>query len=172
MNLYDTKALVRSMCFFYRTMVASAPLLEFAIPKSAGRLRAYYEKHLAEERGHEIMLLADLHGLGVKEVPLSHAAAQIAGSQYYLIAHEDPALLLGYMLAMEKDSLTLSQVDELAVHHGSELTALRHHCEHDPAHKVDLLAEIAALDPSIRDRVVWNERNVSQFLETALAEDF
>ena len=168
MNPLDAKDLVRQMCFCYRMMVASAPLLEFAIPRSDGRLRSYYAKHLDEERGHELMLLADLKAMGVVNVKTSHKAAQIAGSQYYLIAHDHPAMLLGYMLSLEKDSLTLEQVDTLDAHHGVSFTALRHHCEHDPMHKGDLLREIDALEPELRERVLWNEREVSKFISEAV----
>lgn len=168
MNLYDTNDLARALIFCYRVMVASAPLLEFAIPRSDGRLRAYYAHHLEEERGHDEMVLADLKALGLTTIPRSHVAAQLAGSQYYLIANEHPALLLGYMLALEKESMTPAQVDALGAHHGFTLTAFRHHCEHDPVHKDDLLREIEALDADLRTLVMWNEGSVSLFLERAL----
>lgn len=168
MDLRDVATLRALLCFCYRTMVASVPLLEFAIPRADGELRTYYEQHAAEERGHDEMLRADLCALGVTEVPVSHQAAQLAGSQYYLIAHDHPALLLGYMLALEKDSLTPEQVDGLSAHHSASLTALRHHAEHDPQHRDDLLRVIDSLDPALRERVMWNERHVSAFIEKAL----
>lgn len=165
MDLRDLDTLLGNLCFAHRMMVASAPLLEFAIPKSEGKLRAYYEKHLEEERGHDLMVKRDLKALGVEDVPQSHRAAQIAGSQYYLIAHDHPALLLGYMHALERESLPLAEVDALSAHHGVQLTALRHHCEHDPQHKLDLEKAIDALPDSLRERVHWNERCVIRFLE-------
>lgn len=170
MNLLDVNVLRAVMCFFYRTMVASVPLLMFAIQRCDGPLREYYLQHAAEELGHDEMLKADLAALGVTDIPLSHQAAQIAGSQYHLIAHEHPALLLGYMLALERDSLTPEQVDALGKHHGVTLTALRHHSEHDPIHRDDLLRVIAGLPESLQELVRWNERSVYHYLPLALNE--
>lgn len=160
MDLYDINHLSKVFSFIYRTMIASAPLLEFAIPKAEGKLKEYYQQHLAEEIGHDTMLLDDLKRLGVDEVPLLHFAAQFAGSQYYLIAHEHPALLLGYMRALESNAMPIEEVDKLSLHHGTELTALRHHAVHDPHHKKDLDDMIASLDEDLQQRILWNERCV------------
>lgn len=170
MNPYDIHALKSALSFAYRLMVASAPLLEFAIPRCEGRLRAYYERHLEEERGHDDMLRGDLAALGVDQIPASHEAARVAGSQYYLIAHDHPALLLGYMRALERDSMTPQQVDHLSAHHRVELTALRHHSVHDPLHLADLDSEITALDPELRARSWWNEVHVAAAIEAAFKE--
>lgn len=168
--LYDRSVLTRVFAIVYRMIVASAPLLRFAIERSEpGRLRDYFEAHLLEEDGHDEMLLADLKNLGLDDVPHSFFAAQLAGSQYYLIAHEHPALLLGYMLALESNSPPVSLVDDLSRHHGVELTALRHHAIHDPAHKEALLQEIRALDPRLVARVVWNQISVTDALNRGLA---
>lgn len=164
MDLYDINHLCKVFSFVYRTMVASAPLLEFAIPKSEGALKDYYQQHLAEETGHDTMLLDDLKRLGIAEVPVSHFAAQFAGSQYYLIAHEHPALLLGYMRALESNSLPIEEVDKLCLHHKTELTALRHHAMHDPHHKQDLDTMIASLDDNLQKRILWNERCIRELL--------
>ena len=171
MNLLDKKTLCHVFSFTYRTMIASVPLLEFAIPKSDGVLRAYYEQHVSEERGHDEMLKDDLLRLGVEEIPVYHEAAQIAGSQYYLIAHDHPALLLGYMHALEMESLPLDAVDALCVHHGVELKALRHHATHDPNHNRDIERMISSLDSGLRERVNWNERNVTKAFTEAFSHD-
>lgn len=155
--LDDRQYLIRGLCEVYRIIVASAPLLEFAIPRCDGALLEYYERHLLEEQGHDEMLRDDLLRLGVVDIPHSHHAAQMAGSQYYLIAHEHPALLLGYMHALESGPLTVSQVDELSRIHGTELTALRHHAEHDPGHREDLEGMIAMQPEHLRELIEWNE---------------
>lgn len=160
----DRQATIDALSGVYRVIVASAPLLEFAIEHSDGDLRDYYTKHLEEERGHDLMLLDDLKRLGVDEVPRSHIAARIAGSQYYLIAHEHPALLLGYMHALEKSPLPVERVDELSRVCGTELSALRHHAIHDPAHKEELEEVIDRLPQKLKSLVEWNERNVAEML--------
>jgi hypothetical protein len=157
--LHDRAVLVNGLSFVYRMIVASAPLLEFAIPRAAGGLRKYYEQHLEEERGHDEMLRSDLERLGVEEIPRWHAAAQIAGAQYYLIAHDHPALLLGYMHALERNTMRVEAVDELSAFHGVTLTALRHHAEHDPGHKRDLERMILQCDEELQKRIQWNEEN-------------
>lgn len=167
--MYERQTLIKGLNFFYRTMVASAPLLEFAIPKASGDVLRYYKQHLEEERGHEDMLKDDLDRLGVKDIPDSFEAAMLAGAQYYLIAHDHPAMLLGYMAAMERNQLTPAMVDLISEAHGTEMTCLKHHAVHDTKHKADLERVIQQLDTRLRDRVVWNEVNVIDFLERALA---
>lgn len=168
MNLYDKPFLCSNLCFIYRMIVASAPLLEFAIERSDGDLRDYYLKHLGEETGHDEMLQDDLLRLGVVEIPRYHRAAQIAGSQYYLIAHESPALLLGYMHALEKQATDLSLVDELSTHHGVDLTAMRHHAIHDPHHNEELETMIGRMGPEVQAAIAWNERCVRKSLIDAI----
>lgn len=159
---------IKGLCFCYRTMVASEPLLEFAIPKSSGAVKDYYVKHLEEERSHEVMLADDLKRLGVEEIPYNHDAAKMAGAQYYLIAHDDPALLLGYMKALERNPITSGQVKVWSESFGTPLTCLSHHAEHDSTHKQDLEQVIGSLDPALRERVEWNERKTLEFLSEAL----
>lgn len=144
--------------------MASAPLLEFAIARAKGELKDYYTKHLVEERGHDEMLLEDLKGLGVGSVPFNFSAALVAGSQYYLIAHEHPALLLGYMIALEREPMPMEMVKSLEVQHGASLSALAHHAEHDRAHLKDLVEQFMLLPASLQERVLWNEARVRAFL--------
>lgn len=166
--LYDRQILVSAFCIVYRTIVASAPLLRFAIERSDGDLKAYYEKHLQEEVGHEDMLLDDLKRLGMEVIPLSFVAAQLAGSAYYFIEHEHPAMLLGYMHALERNSPPVELVDDLSRFHGVELKALRHHAQHDPGHRADLEEMIAALPEELRGKVLWCSDRTAELVGRAL----
>lgn len=170
--LHDRRFLCASLCFVYRMIVASAPLLKFAIERSDGDLRDYYEKHLAEETGHDEMAKDDLRRLGVLEIPRVHRAAQIAGSQYYLIAHDHPALLLGYMHVLERNALRRQTVEELCEHHSIELTMYRHHAAHDEGHSKDIKTMMDSLDEPLLDRVEWNERSVAKALHDSLMGGF
>lgn len=163
--LLNRRFLIQNMCFMYRIMVASAPLLEFSIPLSKGRLRDYYLQHLDEEVGHEEMLLADLKALGVNEVSHFYAAAMAAGAQYYLVAHHHPALLLGYMHVLESQPLTLGAIEEIEAVHNCTLSALRHHAEHDPQHREDLAAMIESQPQELRSAIAWNEQCVKDLLQ-------
>ncbi len=147
----------------YRLIVASVPLLEFAIQYADGPLREYYEHHMTEEEGHDQMLLADLNQFG-EPAPHSFVAAQLAGAQYYFIAHVHPAMLLGYMYALESNTATPEMVDGIESEHGIKLTALRHHAEHDPEHRKDLMAMIVSLPDDLRALVMWNHDEVMKVI--------
>lgn len=160
--------LIGNLGFIYRMIVASAPLLECGIKHSSGDLRAYYQRHLAEETGHDEMVRDDLYRLGVKEIPRYHAASAIAGSQYYFIAHEDPAMLLGYMSVLESSAPTAEVVDELEAEHMTELNALRHHAIHDPEHIQEIRAQIDMQPERMQGLILWNAENTRNFLNTML----
>lgn len=149
--------LLSSLCFLHGTMTASEGLLEAAIRKGdIDDLGLYFTHHLAEERGHVQMLEADLDRLGVRCILKFPAAAQIAGAQYYYIEHEHPAMLLGYMAALEKNGLTIAQVNALEAAYGP-LTCSRHHAVHDISHTRELHDQIDLLDEPLRSRVRENE---------------
>lgn len=156
------------MCFIYRLMVAAVPLLEFAISRAEGNVLKYYKKHISEELGHEVMLLSDINGLGVTAIPQYLSAARLAGSQYYMIAHHHPALLLGYMQALESKPVPLSFVDELERHHKCKLTCLRHHSIHDSKHIADLDILVASLPGDILEQVAWNRNAVDTALRNQI----
>jgi hypothetical protein len=145
-------------------MLASVPLLDMAAEYADGELRRYYLQHAQEESGHVEMLLSDLHALGVDDVPRYHLAAQLTGSQYYLIKHEHPALLLGYMHAMESNAPTVETVDKLEAECGVPLTCMRHHAIHDPGHTKDLEAQIRLQPAEIQSLIAWNESNCADML--------
>lgn len=155
-TLQDKQFLVDNLCWFYRLMVASAPLLEFAVEHADGSLLQYYHKHLLEELGHDEMLAKDLVSLGVDKIPCSMSAARLAGSQYYLISHHHPCMLLGYMQALESESLPINLIDELEKTHNCKLACLRHHATHDPAHAAELELQIVSLSPILLQDVISN----------------
>lgn len=161
-TLLDRGFLIDNLCWFYQLMVASAPLLEFAISKLGDNyLREYYSKHLTEEVGHDEMLRNDLLLMGVQDFPRSMSAARLAGSQYYLIAHHHPAMLLGYMQALESRPPKLSLVQELELHHKCTLQALRHHAIHDPHHAAELEIQIVGLPYVLLQDVIANRTAVN-----------
>jgi hypothetical protein len=163
-RLFNRAFLIENMLYLHGMIVASAPLLKFAIPKCGGELRDYYRKHLKEEEGHDRMSRDDLSELGITDITPSFQAAKMAGAQYYLIAHESPACLLGYMLALESNALNMFHVEQLVRAHGTELSCLRHHAKHDGQHMADLLEQIEYLTPRQKALVSWNHDNtISEF---------
>jgi hypothetical protein len=146
-----------NLCFLHGTMRASEGLLRAAIRKGyVDELGLYFAQHLAQETGHLALLEQDLRRLGVKHILEFPAAAQLAGAQYYYIEHEHPALLLGYMAALECYPPTAEQVDALEAEHGP-LVCTRHHALHDPEHGRQLREQIELLPPALRERVEDNE---------------
>jgi hypothetical protein len=146
-----------NLCFLHGTMRASEGLLRAAIRKGeVDDLGLYFTQHLAEESGHLEMLEEDLRRLGVRTILQFPEAAALAGAQYYYIEHEHPALLLGYMAAMESRPPSLAYVDALEAEHGP-LLCTRHHALHDPKHAAELRAQIQKLDDELVSRCVQNE---------------
>jgi hypothetical protein len=149
--------LLSILCFLHGTMTASEGMLKAAIRKSGGGLRDYFREHLREEVGHVTMLERDLARLGVREILKFPAAAQIAGAQYYYIEHEHPSMLLGYMAALECNSLSLDKLAALEREYGP-LTCARHHATHDPQHGAELRRQLDELLEPFRRRALENEQ--------------
>lgn len=168
-TLYDRGYMVANLCFLYSIIRASEPLLEMAIRRSDGELRDYYLRHLGEEQKHDEILLDDLMRIGVMPMPY-HAAAQIAGAQYYLLAHDEPESLLGYMLALESFPLSVEEVENIEKHHGFRLDCARVHAENDPAHSAALREQIEKLPQDKRDKVMWNMQCTLSALNVAFGE--
>lgn len=146
-----------NLCFLHGTMTASEGLLQAAIRRGKpDELGSYFTRHLDEEAGHLAMLETDLQRLGVQTILKFPAAAQLAGAQYYYIEHEHPAMLLGYMAALECTPPSIEAVNALEAEHGP-LICTRHHALHDVAHSLDLREQIDRLEPDLKQRVLDNE---------------
>lgn len=164
-----------NLAFVYRLIVASERLLERAKQQVLERwhetecryLLDYYRQHLAEETGHAEMLADDLLRLGVRDIPRFHLAELMAGSQYYLIEHEHPAALLGYMAALESREIKLDDVTQLEIETGVQMSALRLHAERDPHHIREIREMIEKLPAEVRQLVTINEMRVRDQLAAA-----
>lgn len=150
--------------FNHGLMLASEPLLEAALKQDlTDELRYYYTQHLEEERGHAKWLENDLNSMGI-DVKLNYSAAQIAGTQYYLIKHASPIALLGYMAAFECRPQDLESLALLENKYGLEaLKCTRYHAENDPHHSNDLLDMITKInDPIIFKNCDWTAKMLNQ----------
>jgi Iron-containing redox enzyme len=141
---------------------ASVPLMRVAARRCATAggdpvalpLREYLRGHIAEERGHDDWIAADLAASGedpgrcIARIPPAEVAA-LVGAQYYWIEHYHPVTLLGYIAVLEGNP----PKPEL-VHHLMDITGLpapafrtlRAHAELDPGHAAavfTLLDELA-----------------------------
>ncbi len=131
------------LAFWYQVIIASEKLLEEAIfllgdEGFEGELKAFYRKHLEEERNHAKWLKEDL---GDHPIGLNMTAAALAGTQYYLIRHVHPVCLMGYMQVLEGKPIEQSFIDELEAMHGKKAArTVSIHAENDPDHIKELLS--------------------------------
>jgi hypothetical protein len=131
------------LAFWYQVIIASEHLLGEAIfllrdDGFEGALKAFYAKHLEDERHHAEWLKEDL---GDHPINLHFGAAQLAGMSYYLVRHVHPVALMGYMQALEGKPIPMEYVESVEREHGiSAARTLRIHAEEDPKHIAELLA--------------------------------
>ncbi|MYU21047.1 iron-containing redox enzyme family protein [Streptomyces sp. SID8352] len=135
---------------------ASVPLMERAVARCeaappgdpvARPLARYLRRHIEEERGHDDWLLADLALAGgdaaaVRAALPPTAVAVLTGAPYYWVEHHHPAVLLGYMAALEGNAPAGWLAEHLAAGTGlpdAAFRTLRAHAALDSAH-------VAALD--------------------------
>ena len=167
LNLGDPRIMRTNLLFMYQLIVASEKLLEVAAKEAVPNyLRNYYRNHVEEERGHAQWLCDDLASADVVADSELHfrAAMELAGMQYYLIHHVNPAALLGYMAVLEGFPFDLEQLKVLETIHGERLLrCLRYHAENDRNHKVELFKVIDQLDDediyqnAVRTQLLLNE---------------
>lgn len=167
LNLADRRIFVANLLFMHALMIAFESLTETLLKRRMpANLRGFYVDHLEAERGHADMLEADLATLGAAPA-LDWHAAQIAGTQYYLVRHGPVEALLGYMAALECRPMLPAVVDELEAIHGPQaVRTLRLHAEADPEHGADVLGMIESLDEP--ETAVANAALTASMLKTSL----
>lgn len=139
----------------YQAIRAAVPLLETAraraVELAAGDavcagMVGYLEKHIEEERYHDIWTLEDLEALGIaraevlERIPSPRMAA-LVGAQYYWVLHHHPVAIIGYLAVLEDSPPSLVFIDQLQAHTGfpdAALRMVREHGRFDPEHRADL----------------------------------
>jgi hypothetical protein len=165
LHLENRGVLLCNLIILHQIISASENLLVEAAKEATGDLKEYYTHHLEEERQHEKWLADDLAtaGIDVKQLPLDWDAADMAGSQYYLIKHVDPAALLGYMAVLECYPFPMQQLETLEMIHGKPLLrCLRYHAENDPQHGDDLKKVLAKhSSPLVMSNAVRTQQRIN-----------
>lgn len=172
-DLLDRETFIRNLVFVHNVITATPQLLYAAMMHSGGDLSAYFEAHLEEERDHARWLAEDLESAGVdaRAIAVSPQAVAMAGSQYYLIYHVDPAALLGYMAALECFPTPLEQVEALERTHGADLCrTLRYHAMHDIDHGRDVLEQIDKLDARRFQIAMDSAMQTAAFIGSAISK--
>jgi hypothetical protein len=133
---------------------ASVPLMQAAARRCADSdpvadpLREYLHGHIAEERGHDDWIAADLVAAGedpgrcIARIPPAEVAS-LVGAQYYWVEHFHPVTLLGYIAVLEGNPPKPGLVDHLMGVTGlpsSAFRTLRTHAELDPGHSAAVFA--------------------------------
>jgi hypothetical protein len=127
-------------------------------------------------------VLQDLEALGMdraavlERVPRPNVA-QLVGSQYYWVLHEDPVAVLGYLAALERDPPSLEFIDELIQRTGYDRSAFRTliaHAERDPDHaeELDELLDQIELNDSQWELVSLSAMNTVHLLACVFRDIF
>lgn len=125
-------------------------------------------KHLAEENGHDIMLINDLKALGMKveDFPERPQTSALYQSQYYYFDHENPYAHFGYAYYLEGVSAhSLPAVaDTTTKLYGERAsTFYRLHGEEDVGHFAKGLKLLEGLPPDALESVEKNLNETSFF---------
>lgn len=161
LDLSDIRVMRNNLVFVLHLIAASEDLLKNGISQLSNstdpfdvKLREYFKTHLLEEAGHHAWLLDDIDGI---DAPLNWTAAEMAGTQYYLINHVHPASLLGYMAVLEGDPVPIDVVESLESLHGKRFfRTIRYHAEHDLDHREDVFKLIDELPDNLQQIVLEN----------------
>jgi hypothetical protein len=138
-------AAVRGILHVMEVALQTATLRKHEDAAAAG-LAVYLERHLAEERGHDLWLLEDVKHLGldprqvVSDLP-SPTLACLLGAQYFWVHHHHPVAVLGYIAVVEMNPPTVAALEEVIERASLPRGAFRtlfEHAELDPQHGADL----------------------------------
>lgn len=114
------------------------------------RFQKRFLQHLSEENAHDLMVKKDLENLGyfLEDFPERPETKMFWETQYFKIEHEDPMILMGYILLLEDvASEVCSYLSEMICQHHTKKasTFLRVHGEEDPHHVAEALGVIDSL---------------------------
>jgi hypothetical protein len=117
--------------------------------------------HLAEERGHDLLLVRDLENLGwtLDQFPPLAETRLFYQNQYYMINHENPASHAGYSLMLEGLAAVVAPnvYPKLAKLYGKDTCEFIHtHLTVDQAHYGDGAKELSGLAPVQMEGVLRN----------------
>lgn len=125
------------------------------------RYRDRFLEHLAEERAHDLMVKKDLENLGyfLEDFPERPETESFWRAQYDLIMHDDPMILMGYILLLEDVASEVCGflAERIGQYHTKKAaTFLRVHGDEDPHHVADALDVIDTLSEDRQARVYAN----------------
>lgn len=171
LDLGNKRIFINNLIFCFQLIKESEGLLRAAIDNSSGILRAYFQKHLAEETGHADWLIEDLKNevIDVCQIPIHFLAQEITDYQYHLIK-KDAVNLLGYMAVLEGFPMPFENVALLERLHGKNLLrTLKLHSEEDIEHGQEIWEIIDKVnEPKILENAIctaYDCREIARYLE-------
>ncbi len=175
-NINNIRKIVHNLKFVYYSVVASENLLAVAISQLQNLestdfnnlLLSYYVNHLEEEQGHCKWLAEDLSSHGVDLSGYDLDAMAMIGSQYYMIYHEHPACLLGYLAVVEGTPTPIEEIEKLERIYGKKLFRFsRFHSIKDMEHKIELFSVINKLPDALKNALTLSTEITLQNLSAA-----
>jgi pyrroloquinoline quinone (PQQ) biosynthesis protein C len=136
---------------------------------------AYYKRsgeHIAEEKGHEKMLLNDLRTLGFKidSFPELHSTQALYQAQYYWLEHVSHLSLLGYIVILEGLAVHVGQKKYNEISNKKAGSFLKLHVEEDTDHLQKAFDQILSLEEKSRTIVVHNAELTAYLYEQMVDE--
>lgn len=151
----------------------STPMLALSAGRAVSQREYHYRciAHLAEEKGHERMLLNDLKQFGsniadFEELP---AASALYQTQFYWIEHVGPTSFLGYILLLEGIAVLAGKeiMEKVASLPGTSF--LKVHAEEDPDHLEKAFDAIEKLSTPEQAQVLKNLHSSAHHYKSLIA---
>jgi hypothetical protein len=158
----DIQCVISNLKFVYSAVIGTESLISCAIeqlkriePSSYRNvIISYLLEHLDEEFDHARWLSDDLNAHGVNLTRLDNDAMFMIGAQYYMIHHETPYCLLGYMAVAEGTPTPISEIEKMEQVYGRKLFRFsRFHSIKDQEHKHALFKYIDSAPTNIAESI-------------------
>jgi hypothetical protein len=149
----------------YHFVRHSTPLLALSCGRSVSN-RSYHLRcigHLAEEKGHDRLLLNDLKQLGysIHDCPEFASTSAFYQSQYFWIEHVNPVSFLGYIYVLEALAVLQGKVKISQVQAFGADSFLKIHADEDSAHLEQAAKLISTLAESDQLQIIKNAQQAS-----------
>jgi hypothetical protein len=152
----------------------STPLLALSCGRSINRPEYHLRciSHLAEERGHDRLLLQDLTTIGAKieDCPELSMTSALYQTQYFWIEHRNPVSFLGYIFVLEALAVMsgAEKILEAQAHGATKFLQL--HAAEDVEHLQSAIREIEKLPKADQLDILANANLTSKIYAMMLSE--
>ena len=160
----DPKAYAMWLAQTYYMVSHSTRLVALAgayVPVGNESLHARFVDHSKEERGHQLVCIADIKALGfsLSDFPQTYQAQAMFQIQHYWIQHRGAASFFGYTMALEclAEYFGPQVGAKVFKAHGAKATQfIRLHSEDDQDHTQEAYKQIKKLSPQDTQAAVEN----------------